>query len=293
MKIRCVTLCSGYDSQCLALERLARDYPQFGFELVGWSEIDGYAIKAHDALFPQWADRNLGDMSQIDWEKVPDFDLLTYSTPCTDISSAGLQEGLAEGSGTRSSLLWFTRNAIIAKKPRYLLMENVKALVSDKFKPYLRRWKSELASYGYTNYEKVLNATDYGVPQNRERVFMVSILGGGAFDYHFPEPFKLAKRLKDILEDNVEESYYLSDERVQGLIRSTLKQHDKGNGFRFEPKTADDVATTVQASGCNRKTDNFMLVPNKFSGELQGTYGGSYVMHKTNGQAIHSNQSEQ
>lgn len=81
-KVRVVTLCSGYDSQCLALERLKRNYPQFDYDLVAWSEIEESAIKAHNALFPQWADRNLGDMTKIDWEQVPDFDLLFYSTPC-------------------------------------------------------------------------------------------------------------------------------------------------------------------------------------------------------------------
>lgn len=262
--LRVVTLCSGYDSQCLALERLKRQFPDFDYTLVAWSEIDTYAIKAHDALFPEAKDRNLGDMSKIDWSKVPDFDLLTYSTPCTDLSSAGQQKGVAEGSGTRSSLLWFTRNAIIAKKPKYLLFENVKALITEKFLPYFLKWQEELRSYGYTNFAKVLNAVDYGVPQNRERIFMVSILGDAR--YYFPEPFPLTKRLKDVLEDKVDESYYLSDERVQGLIKSTLKQHDKGNGFKFEPKTPEQVATTVQASGCNRKTDNFMLVQTNFDG---------------------------
>lgn len=302
--LRVVTLCSGYDSQCLALDRLCRHFPSFSYELVAWSEIDKYAIKAHNALFPQWADRNLGDMSRIDWTQVADFDLLTYSTPCTDLSSAGLQKGMAEGSGTRSSLLWFTRNAIIAKKPKYLLMENVKALVEDKFLPYFLKWQAELRHYGYTNYAKVLNATDYGVPQNRERVFMVSILGE-AESYYFPEPFPLTKRLKDVLEkEAVPESYYLSDERVQGLVKSTLKQQNKGNGFKFEPKTPDEVATTVQASGCNRKTDNFVVIGNnpnvantvtshyakeKTSDLVRATFGGgSYVMEKHNGKGVHN-----
>ena len=86
--IKVFTAFSGYDSQCLALNRLGIDY-----ELVGWSEIDKYAIKAHDALFPQWAERNYGDISKVDWAQVPDFDLFTYSFPCTDISASGKQEG--------------------------------------------------------------------------------------------------------------------------------------------------------------------------------------------------------
>lgn len=131
--LRVVTLCSGYDSQLMALERIKHHHPGFDYTCVGWSEIDPYACKLHDANFPHLADKNLGDMTKIDWSKVPDFDLLTYSTPCQSISQAGLQRGIEEGSGTRSSILWFTRNAIITKRPKFLLMENVKALVSKKF----------------------------------------------------------------------------------------------------------------------------------------------------------------
>lgn len=99
--IRVFTAFSGYDSQCMALDRLGIEY-----ELVGWSEIDKYAIQAHNAAYPNWANRNYGDISKIDWANVTDFDLFTYSFPCTDISSAGQQKGLQDGSGTRSSLLW-------------------------------------------------------------------------------------------------------------------------------------------------------------------------------------------
>ena len=97
--LKVFTAFSGYDSQCLALNRLGIPY-----ELVGWSEIDKAAIVAHNALFPQYADRNYGDISKIDWSVVPDFDLFTYSSPCTDFSNAGAQAGGEEGSGTRSSL---------------------------------------------------------------------------------------------------------------------------------------------------------------------------------------------
>lgn len=208
---------AGYDSQCLALDRLKEHFPDFDYELVGWSEIDKYAIQAHNALYPQWAVRNYGDISKIDWNDVPDFDLFTYSSPCQDFSNAGLQRGGEEGSGTRSSLLWECRRAIVAKRPKYLLLENVAALVSQKFLPLFNKWQQELASYGYSNFAEVLNAKDFGVPQNRERVFLVSILGGDS--YHFPKPFKLEKRLKDVLEENVDEKYYLSDKLVESLSR--------------------------------------------------------------------------
>lgn len=209
--LRVVTLCSGYDSQLMAIRNLGIPY-----ECVGWSEIDPYAIRAHDAVFPEIADRNLGDMTKIDWSKVGDFDLLTYSTPCTDFSNAGKQAGGEEGSGTRSSILWYTRHAIIEKKPKYLLMENVKALVSDKFRPLFLKWCDELTGYGYTNFAQVLNAKDYGIPQNRERVFLVSILGDAWFSFPYPKELKL--RLKDMLEDKVDEKYYLAQDKVDQFI---------------------------------------------------------------------------
>lgn len=211
--LRVFTAFSGYDSQCMALDRLGIPYV-----LVGWSEIDKYAIQGHNAVYPQYADRNYGDISKIDWESVPDFDLFTYSFPCTDISNAGVQKGLEEGSGTRSSLLWECCKAIETKKPKYLLMENVKALVSQKFLPYYKKWEQYLAGLGYDNYCKVLNAKDYGVPQNRERIFILSIMDNDRA-YHFPDPIPLEKRLRDVLEDKVAEKYYLSDEMVEGFLK--------------------------------------------------------------------------
>lgn len=209
--LRVVTLCSGYDSQLMALRNVGVPY-----ECVAWSEIDTYAIRAHNAVFPEIADRNLGDMTKIDWSKVPDFDLLFYSTPCTDFSNAGKQAGGTEGSGTRSSILWYTRYAILQKKPKYLIMENVKALVSEKFRPLFLKWCDELTSYGYTNFAEVLNAKDYGIPQNRERIFLVSILGEAWFN--FPQKQELKLRLKDMLEDKVAEKYYLPQDKVNQFV---------------------------------------------------------------------------
>ena len=223
------TAFSGYDSQCLALNRLGIDY-----ELVGWSEIDKNAIKAHDALFPQWAERNYGDISKVDWAQVPDFDLFTYSSPCQDFSQAGLQRGGVKGSGTRSSLLWECERAIIAKKPKYLLMENVAALVSQKFIKTFQQWMSLLDSYGYRNYAQVLNAKDYGVPQNRERIFLVSVREDCLPDqYYFPKAQKLTRLMKDVLEQNVDEKYYLSDAILEYFNRVDA---DKTHGHNFTPK---------------------------------------------------------
>ena len=223
--LRVFTSFSGYDSQCMALDRIGIPY-----ELVGWSEIDKYAIQAHNALYPQWADRNYGDISKIDWSQVPDFDLFTYSFPCTDISNAGQQKGLEEGSGTRSSLLWECTKAIETKRPKYLLMENVKALVSQKFLPFYKKWEQYLAALGYDNHCKVINAVECGVPQNRERIFIFSILNNDKA-FHFQEPIPLETRLKDVLEQEVDDKYVLSDQAIDGFLEHNKNHEEKGTGF--------------------------------------------------------------
>lgn len=255
-----ITLFSGYDSQCLALNRLGLPY-----DLAAWCEIDRHAITAHNALFPQWSGRNLGDVSKVDWAEwhrrhPQPIDLLTYSSPCQDFSSAGLQRGGEEGSGTRSGLLWETERAVRELRPRHLVFENVGGLVSDKFIDLFQRWQVRLEGYGYTNFAQLMNAKDYGVPQNRLRIFMVSVLDCRRA-YYFPKPFKLERRLKDVLEQNVEERYYLSDERVEKLIQETEIHSDRGNGFAFRPHTPEEIASTVKCSGIGDKTDNFVAEP--------------------------------
>lgn len=376
--LRVFTAFSGYDSQCMALDTLKED-TNFDYDLVGWSEIDKHAIIAHDALFPQWKDRNYGDISKINWEEVPDFDLFTYSSPCfvagtkiscytsgkhqyvnienikvgdivkthtgnlkkvtevmenrvggyfiihdvygnevkctfdhpfycenkntgerewisakditddyfpivynadgemittnikerlvcrcvtnifvynleveddhsyiannfvvhncTDFSQAGYQKGGEEGSGTRSSLLWECRKAIITKRPKYLLFENVKALVSDKFNHLFLKWVKELESYGYNNFFQVLNAKDYGVPQNRERIFMVSIRKDEDDlnpYYEFPEKINLETKLEDLYEDDVDDKYYMSDERAKIYVKHLQEDYPKDEGLDTE-----------------------------------------------------------
>lgn len=228
-KINVITLCSGYDSQCMALERIKEDFG-LDYDLIAWSEIDKYACQAHDAVFPQFNGRNLGDMIAIDWSQIKEkIDLLVYSTPCQSISSAGLQHGFKEGSGTRSSIIWSTLNAIDVLKPKYLLLENVKAMVSKKFLPDFKSWLDALEERGYKNYWQVLNAKDYGVPQNRERVFVVSILGDE--QYQFPKPFELKLRLKDVLESNVDEKYYLSRKMLE---KATFDRKETSSGICYE-----------------------------------------------------------
>lgn len=210
--IRVFEAFAGYGSQAMALKRLKDNFPTFDYEVVGISEIDKYALKAYEAVHGHCP--NYGDISKIDWHNVPDFDLFTYSFPCTDISNAGAMKGLSEDSGTRSSLLWECRRAIEVKRPKYLIMENVKNLVSKKFLPDLQRWLDELDAYGYTSHMQVLDAADYGVPQSRKRVFVVSILNDSE-GYMFPQPQPLKRQMADLLEDEVEAKFYLTPEQIK------------------------------------------------------------------------------
>lgn len=216
--MRVLELFAGYGSQALALENLGIDFTS------DISEIDRYAIQAYNQLHGDT--HNWGDITKIDEKKLPYYDLITYSSPCQDFSTAGLGKGGDAGSGTRSSLLWECERIIRAVKPKYLLMENVKNLVGEKHKHNFIRWLRVLEMMGYQNFWKVLNAKDYGVPQNRERVFVVSILGCG--QYLFPNPKKLEKRLKDVLETKVDKKYYLSDDVVDKFLKSSFRsERDK------------------------------------------------------------------
>lgn len=233
--MRVLELFSGYGSQALALENLGIDFTS------DISEIDKYAIDAYNQLHGYT--KNWGDITKIDEKELPYYDLITYSFPCQDISLAGLQKGLDKDSETRSSLLWECERIIRAVKPKYLLMENVKNLVGEKHKPNFIRWLRVLEMMGYQNYWKVLNAKDYGVPQNRERVFVVSILG---FEqYLFPNPIKLEKRLKDVLEHDVDEKYYLSD----NMLKYISDKADKPYNYPVETSDISDIRNTPLRSG--------------------------------------------
>lgn len=248
-KIRVAECFAGYGSQRMALERLKRDFG-LDYEVVMISEIDRNALRAYEAVHGDCP--NYGDISKIDWANVPDFDLMTYSFPCTDISNAGRQAGLSEDSGTRSSLLWECRNAIYIKRPRYLLMENVKALVQKKFMPDFHRWISLLESYGYANFWQVLNAKDFGVAQNRERVFMVSILrteNEPNPSYIFPKGFPLGKCVEDYMvpADEISDDYFIDQERVTNKVLADILD---------QPNVRAEMEKLYHAEWKERKADS-------------------------------------
>lgn len=205
------------------------------------------------------------DVTQIDASTLPkDIDLITYGFPCQDISLAGKQKGLEDENGkTRSGLVFDALRIIGDCKPKYAVCENVKNLTGKKFKAEFATILNILEEMGYNNYWKVLNAADYGVPQKRERVFIVSIrkdIDTGNFE--FPKPFVLTKRLKDVLEDNVDAKYFLSEKLVSFFYENTEKQKSKGNGFVFAPikeeQTKDTIAKTITTRAGSRMDDNYI-----------------------------------
>lgn len=215
-RLRLCHLFSGIGAPETALLRLG-----IPFDIVGYSEIDKFAIKSYQAMYGDQP--YLGSVEDI--KELPECDLLVYGSPCQDFSIGGGMKGLVdeEGNKTRSGLLLDVERLLDKAKadgklPSMLLMENVKNLVGTKFKPDFDRWLEKLEELGYTNYWKVLNAKDFGVPQNRERVFVVSVLDGR--DYTFPKGFKLEKRLKDLLEHDVAEHYYLNQHTLDKIAKS-------------------------------------------------------------------------
>ena len=223
MKLRVLSLFSGIGAFEMALRNIEIDY-----ELVNFCENDKYAIKAYCAIHDVDENLNLGDITKVSIENLPkDIDLITHGSPCQDFSVAGLQRGGDEGSKTRSSLMWNTVEIIKHCKPKYVIWENVKNVLSKKHKHNFDKYLKTLELLGYTNYWKVLNAKDYGIPQNRERVFVVSILGEHK-PYEFPKPIKLEKRLKDILEIEIDDKYYLS-EKVQKRFKQTKSDNGENS----------------------------------------------------------------
>lgn len=232
--LRLIELFAGIGSQTQALTNIG-----IAHKVVAISEIDKYAIQSYEAMHGKA--NNLGDIRKI--EELPDADLWTYSFPCQDISVAGKGAGIKEG--TRSGLLFEVERLLrVASEkgtlPKYLLLENVKNLVSKKFKADFDKWLDFLAELGYTNYWKVLNAKDYGIPQNRERVFCISIRGEHK-PFVFPKPKELTIRLRDMIDETVDERFYLKESTIRSILRSTF------NSRRDSIRPGDGLANTLLA----------------------------------------------
>lgn len=260
-KLKVFTAFSGYDSQCLGLK-----YAKIDFDLVGWSEIDKHAILAHNALFPEYKNKNFGDIKQINPKKLPNFDLFTYSFPCKNISLVGDKKGFKKGSDTSSSLLWECEKIIKEKTPKYLILENVKGITFKNNLPYLNKWLKKLEKLGYTNYYDVLNAVDYGIPQSRERFFCVSILGKKKFNFTPPQRLKKLS-IKDIVEEKVDKSFY----NLSSILTEFTQEFKGKSGLfflcpmfhhevfeikNFQPRK---ICNTIVAKGSCGKHDKVLL----------------------------------
>lgn len=246
-----LSLFSGIGAFEKALNNINIDY-----KLEGFSEIDKYAIKSYCTIHDVDESLNLGDITQIDIEKLPtDIDLITHGSPCQDFSVAGTNKGGDEGTNTRSSLMWNTVEIVKHCKPKYVVWENVKNVLSKKHKHNFEKYINELKDIGYKSYYQVLNAKDYGVPQNRERIYCISILGDHE-PFEFPEGFPLELRLRDVLEDQVEEKYYLSEEiqnrfkqtKAGGNIIGTTAPEFRSVGHKDRVYNPDGVIGTLIAS---------------------------------------------
>lgn len=219
--IRLIELFAGYGSQAMALERMGVD-----FETYKVVEFDEHAIRSYNAVhgtdFPTIDVRDVTGKSLEIRERERYSYILVYSFPCTDISIAGLQKGMAEDSGTRSALLWEVKRILEelneeGSMPDILLMENVTAIHSEENKPHLKKWLEFLESIGYTSYMTDLNASDFGVPQNRDRCFIVSVLG--QYSYQFPDGIDLTRCMEDYFEN-------LDEEQALKLVVKSQKALD-------------------------------------------------------------------
>ncbi len=270
--IRVFTLFSGYESQLMALMLLSMKHPKYKFKLVGWCEINDAAIRSHNSVFPEYAHKHYKDVTKIDWSKVPEFDLLFYSSCCQSLSLTGAMEGMEKGSGTQSSLIWYVLDAIKVKKPKYCILENVKNIVSKTFLPSFIDWMRAVDAEGYHSAAKILNSSDFGIPQNRERLFMVSIRDDIKQVFQFPKSVNMAKSIEDFLEYSVEKKYYQTHQETMKYILALSEKRVDGTSITSEEPTGG-VKIQQMASLTCQSSNGIAVIPTlKATGYGYGTY---------------------
>lgn len=232
-RINVLELFSGIGACSKALTNLGIDH-----EIVDAVEIDRYAVKSFNAIHGT----NFDPQDITEWDKDIRVDLLMHGSPCQDFSVAGKGAGGDKDSGTRSSLMYETLRIVEKLKPKYVIWENVKNLLSKKHRHNFDAYIETMGKIGYKNFYQVLDAQDYGTPQHRERVFTVSILDGG--DFQFPEPIPLKKKLKDMLEKEVDEKYYLSDGKAKTLKFSDVCKTIRSGGRGSLDRHSWDIVKT-------------------------------------------------
>lgn len=219
------------------------------YDLVGFSETDKFAVKSYATLHNHDDSKNLGDIRNINPAALPqDIDLISYGFPCQSVSIAGPKIGFRNANGelTGSGLFIEALRIIRAVRPKAAIAENVKMLISRRFTVEFNFILDSLGEAGYNNYYKVYNAKDFGVPQNRERVFIVSIRKDIDQGFEFPVPNPVPCRLADVLEDDVPDKYYLSEKLVRGFIAKNERRKDLG--FRFKVTSPDGISPCITAT---------------------------------------------
>ena len=328
-KLKVLELFGGIGACSKALERLGIDY-----EIADYVEIDKYAVKSFNSMH----NTNFEPQDITTWDKDIEVDLIMHGSPCQDFSLAGKQAGGDEGSGTRSSLMYETIRIVEKLKPKYVIWENVKNLLSKKHRHNFDAYLETMEELGYKNYYQVLNAKDYGIPQNRERVFTISIRkdiqisdeikpsvrknferekkeisktnkeiyqcecesgwqdnkvgikvsptiranNNNTFiledniDFKFPPKQELKLKLKDMLEDNVDEKYYLSDKMISCFMSNGTGKYPRRERFLQNINKERDVANTIITTEGNKPTCNFLKIKNATKqGYLEATEGDS------------------
>lgn len=226
--IKVGTFFSGIGSPEKALQRLKEEGIIDDYKLEFFSEIDKDAIKSFCAIHNVDESLNLGSITEIKGENLPYCDLFVGGFPCQDISCAGKMKGFDFDSSTRSSLGWEMIRIIreVKIKPKYVIFENVANITSKAFKDTLSLFKSDLQELGYTLYDQVLNATDYGIPQTRKRYFLIAILNNEK-EFSFPEPIGCNLVFKDFLDAKVDEKYYLTTNEYEFIDVNKIRFHKK------------------------------------------------------------------
>lgn len=248
-KLKILSLFSGIGAFEEALKRI-----DINFELINYSEIDEVASKAYSLIHNVPQELNLSDIKQIDETKLKNFDLMTYSFPCQDISALGEMKGLIDENGnlTRSGLFFEAMRIAKYKKPKYMVAENVRMLASKKFEKDFKAMLNLLDEIGYNSYWKVLNSKDYGIPHSRNRIYIVSIrkdIDDGTFE--FPKPIPLTKKASDYYDDFVTDDHYLRESDMKYLSEFRLKK-------KYSSLNADIIICQTTKQGNLANPQNFV-----------------------------------
>ena len=259
--LKVLELFAGIGACSKALDRL-----KIPHTIVDAVEIDKYAIKSFNAIHGTGFEPQ--DITK--WDKDIDVDLIMHGSPCQDFSVAGRQAGGDEGSGTRSSLMYETLRIVDKLHPKYVIWENVKNLLSKKHRHNFDAYIESMKQLGYVSSFQILNAKDYGIPQNRERVFTVSIREdiwdkeyNNFNQFNFPKPVELRRKLKDMLEDEVDEKYFISKNMMNYFMGVNQKPSKFPRKERFLAniyRKDQDRANSITTAPGQRPTDNFIKV---------------------------------